>query len=649
MPTARPGRRRWLPRVLLSVGIVYGFLVLLWSNNRLADLVPTSRLSASRTPRPKFGDEDVAPVTRKPLPVARKKSFPRLVLSPQGRAAMRKGGQPKAKVATASETVAQRNETQQTRDDLKVVEARLAKEAESHAKTVRNFPRGEASKRSLRCVGWKATGDCSPNGPRLPDKDHSCTTRVLAGASGYCEVEDADSGQRFRVGRRYCNSLKPEAVFRCSDATTFATFPALAKEALDKALEPGFALPNVGESMSHPRDGIVMAIYPKLMASAYATIRVLRDVGCKLPLEIWFVPREMRNHPADMKTLHELAATGGMPEISFHEVTDFAATGFRVKVHAIYNSHFERVLFLDADNVPVRDPSFLFELREFQETGAVFWPDFWHPTNSIFNIHSQSLIWELLDIPFANMFEQESGQLLVDRRRHAARLELARHYAFQRSDIFDRMKLVHGDKDLFRLAWLKQLTPFHMIRHPPAVAGKVINESFCGMTMVQHDTKGNVLFLHRNSNKLTGVARRGDSDNVAEAVRRATEKLASKNPLGRQTPKFKEIQEELKLIEATPSKTQLAQESDGYPDPAIWTHLLSFKNTSRRVNYVIETYNALPEFSKDQHCYGQRNFGKNPNFYVLKFADLSFSGLEADVRRYATEAADRRQQLLNHP
>lgn len=97
----------------------------------------------------------------------------------------------------------------------------------------------------------------------------------------------------------------------------------------------------------------------------------------------------------------------------------------------------------------------------------MFWPDFWHPSNSIFNIHSQSLIWELLDIPFANMFEQESGQLVVDRRRHAARLELVRHYAFQRSGIFDRMKLVHGDKDLFRLAWLKQLSPFHKVRYPP--------------------------------------------------------------------------------------------------------------------------------------------------------------------------------------
>ncbi|ETO84013.1 hypothetical protein F444_02048 [Phytophthora nicotianae P1976] len=633
-------RSKWLPRVVILIGAVYGSMMLLWYNNLLASLIPVSQTSNSRTFRPKFGEMEVIPVTRRPLPAAKKKQLSRLILSPQERAAVRKG-----ELATSAKLTGnadQQNEIQPNET------ANLKVEVETHTKTVKNYPRGETRKRSLRCVGWKATGDCRPNGPRLPNHDHSCSTRVLAGVSGYCEVEDTESSEKFRVGRRFCNSIKPEAVFRCSDATNFANFPALANEALNKALQPGFTLPNVGESTSDPRDGIVMVIYPKLMASAFAAIRVLRDLGCKLPMEIWFVPREMRNHPADMKILHELAADD-MLSISFREVTDFAATGFRVKVFSIYHSHFDRVLFLDADNVPVRDPTFLFELQEFQETGAVFWPDFWHPTNSIFNIHSQSLIWELLDIPFANMFEQESGQLLVDRRRHGSRLELVRHYAFQRSDIFDRMKLVHGDKDLFRLAWLKQLTPFHMIRHPPAVAGKVVNGSFCGMTMVQHDTEGNVLFLHRNSNKLTGVTRNGDSANMAEAVRRVTAKLASKNPLGRQTPKFNEVQDELKLIEATLEKTQEAEESDGFPDPVIWTHLLSFKNTSRRAKYVIETYNSISGFSKDQNCYGQHELGGNADFYMQKFEDLSFSGLETDLRRYAMEAADRRQQILKNP
>ncbi|KAL4134251.1 hypothetical protein PRIC2_004560 [Phytophthora ramorum] len=296
-----PRRRKWLPLALFFVGVVYGCLLLRWYNARLAS---TSQSSVSRTFRPKFGEQEVVPSSRKPLP-ARKKQLPRLILSPQGRAAIRR-----EQLAKVPEPVNGREAPTET-EDPKLVAARLARdkqqEAEAHAETVRNFPRGEAEPRTLRCVGWRATSDCSPNGPRLPDRDHSCMTRVLAGASGYCEVEDEDTGESFRVGRRYCNSIKEEAVFRCSDAVGFANFPAVARQAVAKTLEPGFALPNVAESTSSPRDGIVMVIYPRLLASAYASIRVLRELGCKLPIEIWYVPREMEKRPAALETLQQLA------------------------------------------------------------------------------------------------------------------------------------------------------------------------------------------------------------------------------------------------------------------------------------------------------------------------------------------------------
>ena len=35
------------------------------------------------------------------------------------------------------------------------------------------------------------------------------------------------------------------------------------------------------------------------------------------------------------------------------------------------------MLFLDADNVPVRDPTPLFDSAAFQGTGALLWPDYW--------------------------------------------------------------------------------------------------------------------------------------------------------------------------------------------------------------------------------------------------------------------------------
>lgn len=182
------------------------------------------------------------------------------------------------------------------------------------------------------------------------------------------------------------------------------------------------------------------------------------------------LPQELYSFPGPLTPLHHLADSDD--QISFHKIDDTRAMGFGAKVYSIYHSTLDRVLFLDADNFPVRDPSSLFHSSEFERTGAVIWPDYWHPNHTIFNIHEKSMLWELLDMPYADMFEQESGQLLIDRRRHAAPMKLAFFYMFHRPNFFQELKVAHGDKDLFRFAWLKLEAPFHMAQTPPAVAGK---------------------------------------------------------------------------------------------------------------------------------------------------------------------------------
>ncbi|KAG1697874.1 hypothetical protein DVH05_015828 [Phytophthora capsici] len=523
-----------------------------------------------------------------------------------------------------------------------------AQEAEMHAKMT---PADKKEKKKvdarLRCRGWKATSDCDPDGERLPSLDLPCGKPVPVDQSGYCELEDKDTGEVFRVVKRTCNSVHKDARFRCLDAAEFVKFPIRANEVAKKASVPGFSLPHVvpiveGVNVNQPggRDGIVMVVYPKLLASAYATVRTLRDVlGCQLPIELCYRPDEMRSTRKALAPLKNLASSDTIGGITFHEINDARAFGYGTKVYAIYHSFLERILFLDADNVPVRDPSFLFNSSEFVETGAVFWPDFWHPDNTIFNIHHQSLVWQFLGFPFVDMFEQESGQLLIDRRRHTIPMEVLSFYAFHRPNLFDSFKLAHGDKDLFRFAWMHQNASFHMIQRPPAVAGKVIDGNFCGMTMVQHDAEGEVIFMHRNSHKLTGMPKQTTTLNVrSEALTRAREKLAAErtqNGYGRLTPNWGEVEAE--LAEMTPAPTE-APEPDGYPDKIIWTHLLSFKSSALRSDYVIEAYSAEPQF-QDQHCYGQRHIGSNPNFYVQEIANLTFAGLETKLRRFAKEAA----------
>ncbi|KAL4106660.1 hypothetical protein PRIC1_004707 [Phytophthora ramorum] len=474
------------------------------------------------------------------------------------------------------------------------------------------LPSAETAHRRLRCVGWRATHSCTPTGARQPENDKTCSEVITGGSSGYCEVEDRDSGEHFQVMRAHCTGLRHDVFFRCSESPYFAEFRADTNAVIKKATVPGFSLPHVDDSERTPRDGIVMVVYPKILVSAYASIRVLRNVlNCRLPIEIWFHVDEIGENYALLAPLQQLAIFVG--DVSFHPMYNPRAKSFLSKVFAIYNSHFDRVLFLDADNVPVRDPAFLFESSQFETDGAVFWPDFWHPRRTLFNLHARSMLWELVDTPYVDMFEQESGQLLVDRSRHAAPLELVYFYAFHAPNFFAKLEVVYGDKDLFRLAWMKLEAPFHMIETVPAMAGRAINGSFCGMTMVQHDADGEVLFLHRNQHKLMDKP-------------------------DKRLEKAEKDQMTVGSMVIPPPEEEEAPQSDGYPDPIIWTHVMSFLKNASTTLYWIDTYRAAPQFPPWQPCYGRRFVDKLQFFELQEVADQSFAGIESDLRYYALEA-----------
>ncbi|GMF24615.1 unnamed protein product [Phytophthora lilii] len=514
-------------------------------------------------------------------------------------------------------------------------------EAVEHARSVPNLPSGELHYRNLTCIGWRATGNCEPDGPREPAKDLRCEQEVPEASSGYCEVQDSNTGEFFRVMRRTCAKYKKSQVFRCMDAQEFVNYHVEALEAVRAAVKPGYLLPNVvGNGLG--RDGIVMVVYPKLIASAYATIRTLRDVlGCQLPIEIWFRQDEVDRVPRAMSPLEQLVQNDTSNSIVFREIQDAQAVRFGAKVFALYNSGFDRILFLDADNVPVRDPTYLFTTPEFEKTGAVFWPDYWHPHYTIFHLHWDSLLWELFDMPYVDMFEQESGQLLIDRRRHAAPLELVRFFTFHRPNPLERLELVWGDKDLFRLAWIKLNVPFYMIQTPPGVAGTVNGTSFCGMTMVQHDAQGNILFLHRNSKKLTGEVLYKPVNYHIAARKRIRSRLIKQGV--HRVPTSEEVEEELRIMKKTPPPTLVPAEPDGIADQAIWKYLLTFRKDLPRSEYKVKSYSAAPDFAQQQRCYGERDIARSRHFDVQSFADMSFSGLETHVRRFAMEAAKIRQ------
>jgi len=153
-----------------------------------------------------------------------------------------------------------------------------------------------------------------------------------------------------------------------------------------------------------------------------------------------------------------------------------------LKPFAVAHSRFREVLLLDADNVPVQNPEFLFESAPYRKTGAVFWPDYGR-------LGPERTAWQAFDVPFRDEPEFESGQLVVDKARCWRPLRLALWYNEQARFFYQH---VLGDKETFHLAFRRLEVPFSM----PARGIHTLPGVMC-----QHDFGGRRLFQHRNMAK----------------------------------------------------------------------------------------------------------------------------------------------------
>jgi hypothetical protein len=243
--------------------------------------------------------------------------------------------------------------------------------------------------------------------------------------------------------------------------------------------EAADANPAFPEERFAGRGIVICAGGARMFTCAWITIAMLRrHLGCTLPIEVWHLgPQEMG--PPMRGLLEELGAEA----VDAHEVAKRHPVqrlgGWELKAYAVLHARFAEVLLLDADNLPVRDPAFLFERPEYQDSGALFWPDQVRLTRD-------NEVWSIADIAYRDMPSFESGQMVLDKARCWSALCLT-HWINQRSDAFYR--ILHGDKDTFLLAWLMLGQPFYLIQH----AAKALYGTLC-----QRDPDGSVLFQHRN-------------------------------------------------------------------------------------------------------------------------------------------------------
>lgn len=219
----------------------------------------------------------------------------------------------------------------------------------------------------------------------------------------------------------------------------------------------------------------------KYLTCAWVLIKMLRRLACTLPIEVWYLGEDEGD-----RDWIDLVRPLGVECIDAQRVAQLhphaRLGGWESKSYAILHSRFQEVLFLDADNVPVVDPTYLFDCEPYREIGSVFWPDtpIMPPT---------AKAWEVFGVPYREEREVESGQLLIDKGRCRKALSLCDWYN-QHSDFF--YQYVYGDKDTFRFAWHRVGQPFVMVpyAHRPIPYG-----------LRQFDPSGQPLFQHRIHDK----------------------------------------------------------------------------------------------------------------------------------------------------
>lgn len=228
---------------------------------------------------------------------------------------------------------------------------------------------------------------------------------------------------------------------------------------------------------------VICAGGARYFTNAWVTLNALRRVGCRLPIQLWYLDRQEMD--AEMKRLIAPLRVECVDASAMQRQHPTRRMGsWEIKPYALLFSPFREVLLLDADNVPARDPTFLFDTAEFRRSGAVFWPDFAGP-------RKDGPIWKSCGLEAPNEPEFESGQIIVDKKRCWKALRLALWFN-EHSDFY--YQHLHGDKDTFCLAFRRLRAPYQLVPHPP--------EAFSG-GMYQHDFQGRRLFQHRTVAKWT--------------------------------------------------------------------------------------------------------------------------------------------------
>lgn len=172
---------------------------------------------------------------------------------------------------------------------------------------------------------------------------------------------------------------------------------------------------------------------------------------------------------------------------------------FALKVLAIVFSTFQEVLYLDVDQVVLRDPGFLFDDKTYTALGLLMWKDFWKPSYA-------TDVYKIIRGDLSD-WTHESGQIVVNKALVWHPLLLACHFNMHYKVFYPLSNgyLGWGDKETIPFAFYYMKIKYDVVDYFPDHVGIETMEGLLGNSMVHFWKDKKPLFLHANLGKYNGV------------------------------------------------------------------------------------------------------------------------------------------------
>lgn len=284
--------------------------------------------------------------------------------------------------------------------------------------------------------------------------------------------------------------------------------------------------------------GVVYVAGKRYMPTMLVSLQMLRRYSPHIPVEVIMGSREEYEPELCERVLPELGAKCLILEdiLGKDFMLDFDIHGYQVKTLGILVSSFDNVIFIDSDNMPLRNVEQLVHQEPYVSTKYVIWPDVWYRTTSpaYYDIAGLELgdrvrgDLEMTDTSESPLHDlqgaipdssSESGQLAVSKNAHYRDLLLATYYNLYGFDIYYPLLTQggpgQGDKETFIAAAHALNSTVYQIHGRPRVTGRfdpefsmagllqcIPNDDYKKYVTETRQERPRIMFAHINMQKL---------------------------------------------------------------------------------------------------------------------------------------------------